>query len=329
MKYLKNILTFLGLISSSLLSGQECCCCEDQNYSTEPAITEEHEYGFYLHGDGNEINWGLGPRCDKLYGIWFPDEPPLMKPFMADPRQINFSVGWRFHDQVIHKKVIDVSFGDYLPMYEWFNVWPYNGRVLFEIVGAVWAVFSPCQELSPLVNADYYGGGQLTYAHSSWALRLRIFHISSHIGDEFLIMHPHFKRLNPSAEYVDVFISDYITDDIRLYAGIGWIAIQDDSFKCKPFYAEGGMEVRLRDVFGIDWCNMLYGTPFYAMHFRYNGEFKRHVDATYVLGYEWGQVYGSYRKIRVYVEYHDGYSLEGQFCKFPTNYLSFRTSYSY
>src|SRR5262245_58004995 len=52
-----------------------------------------------------------------LDGIWFPEGPPLFRPFAADPREITYSLGWRFNDKVVDKNVIDFSFGDILPIF--------------------------------------------------------------------------------------------------------------------------------------------------------------------------------------------------------------------
>ncbi len=269
-------------------------------------------------------------------GVWLPEGPPLFRPFVADPRAVTYSIGWRFDDQALVKNVIDVSYGDSLPIYQWFNVWPFNAKMRIELEGALWAVFSPCQESSPLINADYYCGIPITFSFDRWAFRCRFFHISSHVGDEFLINHWHksfkgerFCRFNPSAEYLDFYVSYDLTDDIRAYGGVGVIVHQDESFKFGRFYAETGMELHLRELGYYDDCNSLYGMPFYGMDFRYRRDFKHHIDSTYVLGYEWGKTYGLCRVVRVYMEYHDGYSAEGQFCHQATNYFSIRASYGF
>lgn len=263
-------------------------------------------------------------------GEWFPQGPPLFRPLMADPREIDYSVGWRFNDRLFTHNVIDVSFGDTIGIYEWYNVWPVQGgKLRLNIEAAVWAIFDPLHDSSPLINADYYIGFPITYAFDRWAFRFRIFHISSHIGDEFLLNHKHFRRLNPSSEYTDFYVSNQFTDDIRVYGGVGWIIQQDESFDVSPFYAQGGLELRLRAFEYINCCQKLYGVPIYAMDFRYKPDFTRHVDATYILGYEIGKTVGSAHKWRVFMEYHDGYSVEGQFCRFPTHYFALRTSYGY
>lgn len=264
-----------------------------------------------------------------LSGIWFPECPPLFRPFVADPRQLTYSVGWRFNDQAITKNVIDVSFADIFPVYRWMDVGCFHGELEFSLEGGVWAIFDPMTFSAPLIDADYYVGFPLTYAFGNWAFRLRGYHISTHIGDEFLLNHPEFDRRNPSAEFLDFFVSYYVTQDIRVYGGIGCVLSQDDSFKCSRVYGEAGMEVRLFEIAYWDFCDRLYGAPFMGMHFRYRGDYENHLDQTYVLGYEWGKFSGLERRLRLFLEYHDGYSPDGQFCRIATNYFSIRISYGF
>lgn len=264
-----------------------------------------------------------------LDGVWLPEDPILFKPLIADPRCIQYSAGWRFDDRVIDKNVIDVSYGDTLAIYRWMDMWPWRGDLQIEIEGALWAVFQPLRESAPLVNADYYVGFPLTYAIDRWQFRLRGFHISSHIGDEFLLEHRHFNRKNPSAEYLDFYISHDLTNEIRVYGGLGYILSDDESFPEKRFYQALGGEVHAHSL-GFNWyAQQLYGQPFMGIHMRGNGRFKHHVDLTYVAGYEFGKTSGMQRMVRFYMEYHDGYSVEGQFSRFATNYFALRAAYSW
>lgn len=86
------------------------------------------------------------------------------------------------------------------------RMWPYGGDMEFGVEGAVWAVFAPLDESSPLIDADYYVGFPLVYAFDNWQFRLRGYHVSTHLGDEFLLNHPGFDRRNPSAEYLDAWL---------------------------------------------------------------------------------------------------------------------------
>lgn len=314
--------------------GPDCKCgCQTGGVCTCHQPTVNQTYGNWQEDcDCDERPSHIDPGLDvyePCCGIWLPEDPVLFRPFMADPREIDYSVGWRFNDNAMTKNVIDVSFGDTIAIYRWCNVWPWDGELQIELEGALWATFDPCTPSAPLLNADYYGGIPITYSIGDWQFRFRVFHISSHIGDEFLLDHPGFDRRNASSEYVDFFISHDLTEEIRLYGGLGYLVAQDKEFHISPFYSAIGAELRLLSFGFVDKCDRLYGCPIYAMHFRQNGEFKHHIDATYILGYEFGKLCGLYRKLRFFMEYHDGYSCEGQFVKKPTNYFSIRTSYGF
>lgn len=297
-----------------------CCDYQDNCCPKKPWIGSDQVY------EGPD---SANARAYGATGLWFPEDPPLFRPFAADPRQICYSAGWRFNDQVLNKSVIDVSYGDSLPIYRWFDVWPWCGDLQFDIQGALWAVFDPLHESAPLIDADYYIGFPLTYAVGNWSFRLRGYHISTHIGDEFLLNHPGFDRRNPSAEFIDFFVSDQFTDDIRLYGGVGYIVQQDKSFIRSRFFTQAGVEVRASGVGFYSAKNSLYGEPIFAMNFGWTPDYGSTIDQTYILGYELGKTIGLRHKIRIYLEYHDGFSPDGQFCKRRTNYTSIRFSYGY
>lgn len=262
-------------------------------------------------------------------GIWLPEDPVLFRPFAADPRQLTYSTGWRFNDNAIAKNVIAVSFADSFPLYCFCNALPWGGPLKIEIEGGLWGVFDPLHEDSPLVNADYYVGIPITYAICGWQFRLRLSHISSHIGDEYLIVHPDFDRKNPSYEFVDFYVSHDMTEEIRLYGGVGHVLRQDEDFRCGEYYTEAGMELRMYRLGFVACKQQIYGTPIFAMHFKYQDHYDKHIDQTYILGYEFGKTTGLCRRMRVFMEYHDGYSPDGQFCVLPSNYLTLRLSYGY
>lgn len=267
--------------------------------------------------------------CYPTWAEFLPGSPQLMTPFLADPRQVNYSAGWRFNDRCLVKNVIPVSYGGSIPLIRFNNIWPWCGALQLELEGCLWAVFDPLHDSSPLMNADYYIGFPLIYCIDNWQFRLRGYHISCHIGDEFLLNHRNFRRLNPSAEYLDFFISHQMTKEIRVYAGVGAVLASDESYPCKTFYAEAGGEVHMYDFGFVNSCGKICGNPFFAIYLRHRGENKRHVDLTYALGYEFGKTYGREPLLRAFLEYHDGYSVEGQYSRFPTRYFAFKVTYGY
>ena len=105
--------------------GKACTCAQEAEQCSEDCGEEGQYYRCqstncqYMYGKMDcsgvlrptNINGYLQlnePCCDG--GIWMPEDPPLFRPFIADPRQLTYSVGWRFNDNAATKNVIDVSF---------------------------------------------------------------------------------------------------------------------------------------------------------------------------------------------------------------------------
>jgi hypothetical protein len=140
------------------------------------------------------------------------------------------------------------------------------------------------------------------------------------LGDEFICDHPWYvvKRKNPSYEAVE-FISSYqLSTGLRFYFGPGIILHSDHSFPMKTFFLEYGAEYRMwgKKIY----YHKLYGTPFIALDVQ-NWQCRDwNFDATLKFGYEISKIQGAGRKMRLFVDFHHGYSYEGQFFKMRTTY---------
>jgi len=169
----------------------------------------------------------------------------------------------------------------------------------------------------------------LTYAVDKWSFRFRLYHISSHLGDEFLVNHPRMmlKRKNPSYEAIDFFSSYQFTQGLRVYGGPGVVLHSDRSFKIKPLYVEYGFELRFcgRKLY----YHKLYGSPFLAVHLENWQQRHWDLDATYKLGYEISKLQGTGRKVRLYGDYHHGFSYDGQFFNERTEYFEVGFSWGF
>jgi hypothetical protein len=272
----------------------------------------------------------------RVNGVWFPQSTVLFAPLVADPRQPTNSAALRFGDKVIGDIVAAVSLGDDFPIFRWLNVWRWQGDLQIGIEAGIWAVFNykniphrRKHETCELVNTDFLVGIPLTYAFDRWSFRFRIYHISSHLGDEFLCNHHGEvkRRRNPSMEAIDFFTSYQFSSHLRGYFGPGVVFHSDQSFKIKPLYVQYGAELRILGT-KFDY-HRLYGTPFFAIHLE-NWE-QRHwdLDLTMKLGYEISKLQGVGRKMRMYVDYHHGFSYEGQFFNRRTQYGEFGFSWGF
>jgi hypothetical protein len=264
----------------------------------------------------------------QCHGVWFPENYNVIwQPLIADPRQPMYSGAYRCGDSAIGQTVAAVSFADNFPIYRWCNLWMHGGELQIGIEGGVFAIFNMNTDSHDLVNADYYVALPLIYAMGPWSFRLRLFHISSHLGDEFLLSHPDVYRTNPSVESLDFFASYQLSKQIRLYAGVGDYFHTDPTFKQTPLYVAYGFELKMPVYF--DFENSLKYTPLIAVYIM-NREANQWIfDQTYAVGCEIGPLYGNNKNARITIEWHDGFCPDGQLQRFRTSYGIFKLAYDY
>ena len=74
----------------------------------------------------------------------------------------------------------------------------------------------------PLINADYVVGVPVTWRRDRVSARLRIYHQSSHLGDEYLLQNPDVQRINVSFEELEGIVAlDLGNGRARAYVGAG------------------------------------------------------------------------------------------------------------
>ena len=272
-------------------------------------------------------------RRPQIKGIWFPQMTELFLPPIADPRQVSYTLGWRAGDKVCGHQCINVALGDDFPIFRWLDVF-WRGDIQIGIEAGIWSVFNmnphPNYQIgggTELVNTDFFAGIPITFATGRWSFRLRGYHISGHLGDEYMVDHPGVVRVNPSIEAVDFYTSYQATDALRVYVGPGAYVHSDPTYRWQPMYINYGAEARFCGQ--KFYYHKLYGTFFLAMHWRNLQQLNWYFDGTYRAGYEFSKLQGIGRKFRLYVGYHHGYSLEGQFAKDKTSYFEFNMNYGF
>ena len=155
-----------------------------------------------------------------------------------------------------------------------------------------------------LISADFRGGIPLTFGSGPFRTKLEVYHLSSHLGDEFLQRFSEHARLNYSRNALVLGGSYYPTVDLRLYAEAEW-----------AFYTDGGTKP-WEFQFGIDYspvrsANCSKGSPFLAI----NGQIREEVDYGGALiaqaGWQWRG--SSNHLFRMGVQYFTGKSDQYQF----------------
>ncbi|MCC7147030.1 MAG: DUF1207 domain-containing protein [Phycisphaeraceae bacterium] len=164
----------------------------------------------------------------------------LFDPLLADPRWPHFSVAFRayqaendFHD------IGAVSFGETLPLYQ--DDAP-HGRWGAILQGSVFGIFDLDSESADLVNADYWVGLGGTYRSGPFSMLGRVYHQSSHLGDEYLLR-TGVPRVNLSYEVVDMKFSYDLSKAFRVYLGGGYMFDQEPD-NIEPLLTQVGVEYR-------------------------------------------------------------------------------------
>jgi hypothetical protein len=84
--------------------------------------------------------------------------------------------------------------------------------------GGVFAQFDLATSSYDLLNADYVIGLPLTFRRGGFSGRVRVYHQSSHLGDEFLLRPDRPERENLSFESTELLLSQDV-GAVRVYAG--------------------------------------------------------------------------------------------------------------
>ncbi len=112
------------------------------------------------------------------------------------------------------------------------------------LAGSVFAQFNLDVNSYDLINADYVIGLPITMRAGGFSARLRLYHQSSHIGDEFLLgeNNPDFERENISYESAEAIVS-LDRGPFRVYGG-GEYLLRRDPPDLDRSVLHGGVELR-------------------------------------------------------------------------------------
>jgi hypothetical protein len=130
-------------------------------------------------------------------------------PLFADPKEIRSTVDYLWTSSEGHKTaIVLVGFGEHWGLVRWEGKRPNEGWQ-FGITGGLFAQFDMHTPSKDLLNADYLVGFPLSWRLNNTSARFRVYHQSSHLGDEYILAdHP--TRVNLSWEALDLIVSqDY------------------------------------------------------------------------------------------------------------------------
>lgn len=227
-------------------------------------------------------------------------ETELFAPLIADPRQARFSMSYqRYKTAPQEFNAAAVALGEYFGFASGFL--GQRGASQIGIQAAVFALFNLDAPSGDLINADYWVGFPLSYRRGPWSYLLRLYHQSSHLGDEFLLGNPGVNRVNLSYEDLEVLVS-YEWEYWRLYGGGGYLLRSEPDLA--PAHLHAGIEyLRPRALWGLDFVA--------AADFRAGEELDWRRSRSYQAGLEFKT--SGPRRVRLMLEHYRGHSPNGQF----------------
>ena len=171
--------------------------------------------------------------------------------------------------------------------------------------GAAMLRQDPDEELD-VVSVDFRAGVPLTFGIGRYQTKLAYYHLSSHLGDEFMIKNPTFPRINFSRDVLVWGHSYNLTDELRAYFEAGWAFYADGG--SKPWELQFGMEYAPSAPTGSQ------GAPFLAVNGHLRQELNYSGNLVAEAGWAWrGKVGGPL--MRVGVVYYNGMSPQYEFYK--------------
>jgi hypothetical protein len=228
----------------------------------------------------------------------------MFDPLMADPRWPRFSATYQRHlddDEITH--VGSANFGESFafvrsPKFDW-------GQWEIGIQAGVFSVFDLQSESNDLVNSDFLVGLTASYHYGDFTTIMRLYHQSSHLGDEFLLRN-RVDRVNLSFEVLDLLVSFGPWPWLRLYGGGGLLVHRDPALD--RGLLQSGIELQSPRAFLKGYVRPVAATD---LQFRQESDWE--IDASVRAGLQIEHPFLRRTKLRILAEFYSGRSPNGQF----------------
>ena len=228
----------------------------------------------------------------------------LFRPLIADPRWPRFSGAFQqYLDEDELDRVGSANFGDHLPIlrspdYAW-------GHWETAIQAGVFSVFDLDAASFDLVNSDFLAGLTATHRYETLTTMIRIYHQSSHLGDEF-VLRDRADRVNLSYEVLDLITSFKPWTWLRLYAGGGLLVHREPNLD--RGLVQSGVEL-------ASPITLARGTlrPILAVDLQNRQESDWNADVSVRTGFQVEHPALENRRLHILGEFYSGRSPNGQF----------------
>lgn len=234
--------------------------------------------------------------------------PPgdLFAPLLADPKEPRFAMSLRTErpDGDDAQTVGIASFGETFGLYRHPNGGNGDGLQL-NLAAGIFAQFDMDGYSNGLVNADYQIGLPATWRSGALSARARLYHQSSHLGDEYILKHRLRERENYNYDAVELLIAGD-AGGARLYLG-GEYLFSREPDELEPWLVHAGVEYRSPEPV-LGRARLVAGVDLKSWE---ENDWKAGVSL--VCGVELPSPLAHGRVVRLQAEYYEGFGPYGQF----------------
>jgi hypothetical protein len=229
----------------------------------------------------------------------------LFNSLLADPRWPHFSASYQQHSKNDLENVGSATFGETFSIYRFAGPW--NSQMEVGLQAGVFSIFDLAADSHDLVNADYLVAIPLSFKKNNFSAMAKIFHQSSHLGDEYVLRGNTDERINFSYEGVDALLSYNLPFGFRLYGGGGYLFDRTPS-ELDPWIAQGGVEFNSP----VAWMSGSL-RPIAAVDIQSREANDWNTDVSLRMGVQLENPDFLSRKLKIMLEYYKGSSPNGQF----------------
>lgn len=253
---------------------------------------------------------------DDPWGCVLLPEPLIYRSYLAGIKESRMGAQWihRQHDGMLLDGTLGGRFG-------LLRFGPRDQPLGFQVdvEGAAQVRLDPGEDMD-LRSADFRVGVPFSYGWGNQQIKFAYYHISSHLGDEFVMKNPGFTRLNYARDVLVLGYSIYPTQRLRLYGEAGWAFWSDVS---------GLWEFQ----FGVEYAPTrptgIRGEPFFAVNAHLREEVNYGGGLTAQAGWAWRNDGPSGRLLRMGLHYYNGESPQFSFFDYDEHQIGFGVWYDF
>ncbi len=258
-------------------------------------------------GNSGELQWQAVP------------EGLLFNSYIAGPKEPRFSTA-AVYDQRRGRWLWDATVGARVGIVRYGTKGSRGAEGWqFDMEGAGMPRLDPGRSMD-IESADYRFGALLTHARGNLSTKFGYFHVSSHVGDEFLLRNPDYQRRNFVQESIVLGSRWRLDDTAAVYAEAAYAFVTRGG--ADPWQFQFGAEYTHSDVLTAR------GGPFAATNFHLRQELNYTPAISTLAGWQWTGVESGH-SFRLGLQYYSGPTSQVQFLNRRDHLIGIGTWYDF